>query len=97
MIMNGIEDWQIINAVDAQRFRQQDLLNTLLYTLAELRREGVEVKTTRNEGGWATFQVEAFHCPKCGRMTARSEGCRWCDLTLQPPLRFGEGEQERQE
>ena len=80
MIMNGIGDWQIMNAVDAQRFRQQDLLNTLLYTLAELRREGVEVRSTGNEGGWANFQVEAFHCPKCGRMTARSEGCRWCEV-----------------
>lgn len=57
------------------KYRQQDLLNTLAYTLSELRAEGVEVDLTRDREGWIGIYVRAFLCPKCGRMTANSEEC----------------------
>lgn len=60
----------------SQKFRQQDLLNTLMYTLNELREAGVAVDLLRDrENEWIGIYVHAHWCPICGRLTANSDEC----------------------
>ena len=76
----------------SQKYWQQDLLNTLIFTLDELLKEGVDVDVIDDREGWTGIYLRTYLCPKCRRLTANSLSCAMCEPTTPPTSKMGSKE-----